>query len=75
VLVRVNFDEKDPLLKHKEELMQDKPEGKNFRIMANYEEPIVMEFFAYVRFVVLQDKEKIILLYVINRKLEINWFF
>lgn len=66
VAVKVTYNKEDPLLQLKEQFMGEKMEIKTFRIMANFEETNVMEFFGYIRFVELNDKEDLLKLYVLK---------
>ena len=65
VAVKVNINKEDPLLPLKEQFMSEKMEKKTFRIMSNYEENNVLEFFGFIRFVELTEKEHLLRLYVI----------
>lgn len=64
VAIKVNFNKDDPLLQLKEQFMGEKMEMKTFRIMANFEENNVLEFFGYIRFVELNEKDQLLRLYV-----------
>ena len=64
VAVKVNYNKEDPLLTFKERFMGEKMEMKTFRIMANFEENNVLEFFGFIRFVELAEKESLLRLYV-----------
>lgn len=68
VAVKVNYNKDDPLLQLKEKFMGEKLELKTFRIMANFEETNVLEFFGYIRFVELTEKEHLLKLYVTFQK-------
>ena len=65
VAVKVNYYKDDPLLVLKEQFMGEKMEMKTFRIMANFEENNVLEFFGFIRFVELTEKDHLLRLYVI----------
>lgn len=62
VAVAVHFDKDDPSLKQKEEMMMEKAQPKIIRILDNYEENNVLEFFGYLRFISLKDSQKLLVL-------------
>jgi histone-lysine N-methyltransferase SETD3 len=73
VALKVNFNKDDPLLQLKEQFMGEKMEKKTFRIMANFEENNVLEFFGFIRFTELSEKEHLLKLFVKNALSKMFW--
>lgn len=63
VAIRISFDPDDPLLEQKREMLGgDLPEFKQFRILENYLELNVTEFMGYLRFILVRDPTKLLVI-------------
>ncbi|KAL4487539.1 hypothetical protein ABPG72_007059 [Tetrahymena utriculariae] len=63
VALRLTFDAEDPTIERKKEMMGgDVPEFKVYRILENYQEQNVSEFMSYLRFILIRDNSKLLML-------------
>ncbi|CAD8063827.1 unnamed protein product [Paramecium primaurelia] len=64
VIVTVIADLNDPLLQLKEEYIEEQLQWpKTFRLMMDTDEPTIMEFMSYIRFLVIRDETQLQLLF------------
>ena len=62
VAIQMRYDSNDPLLDLKKELTGTDAESKSIRVMADLEEQCASDLFSHLRFIVLRDKSKLLML-------------
>jgi len=69
VAVKASYKSDDPFLKAKASLMKENLQSKTFRVMGNVEEKNTLEFFSFLRFVNIRDKQTLLEIIVASQKL------